>query len=141
MLYDFACSFPHGKHTALVGASGSGKSSILALIERWYEPISGTITLDGHETRGLNLKWMRSQIGLVSQEPVLMNLSVYENIAHGLINSPFEDASVEKKREMVYEAAKAANAFDFIEKLPDKWETHLGERGSLVSGGQKQRIW
>lgn len=69
-----------------------------------------------------------------------MNLTVFENIAHGLINSPFEKASVEEKRELVYEAARNANAFDFIENLPDKWETRLGERGSLVSGGQKQRI-
>ena len=70
-----------------------------------------------------------------SQEPVLMNLTVYENIVHGLINTPYEDASPEKKREMVEEAAKAANAYNFIEKLPEKWETRLGERGGLVSGG------
>lgn len=69
-----------------------------------------------------------------------MNLTVYENIVHGLINTPYEDAAPEKKREMVEEAAKAANAYNFIEKLPEKWETRLGERGGLVSGGQKQRI-
>lgn len=65
VLYNFSAVFPRGKHTALVGASGSGKSSILALIERWYEPISGSIKLDGNETRDLHIKWMRSQIGLV----------------------------------------------------------------------------
>jgi ATP-binding cassette, subfamily B (MDR/TAP), member 1 len=131
---------PAGKTTALVGASGSGKSTIVGLVERFYDPVGGGVYLDGHNIETLNLRWLRQQISLVQQEPVLFGTTIRENIRHGLIGSRFENEQKEQQEERIISAAKQANAHDFISNLPEGYETHVGERGFLLSGGQKQRI-
>ena len=139
ILSDFSLDVKAGQTVALVGSSGSGKSTIVKLVERFYNPVKGSISLDGHELKSLNVKWLREQIGFVSQEPTLFDVSIRENILYGLK----EDPSVypkEKLDSMVEEAAKMANAFDFVKKLPNGFDTHVGEAGSMLSGGQKQRI-
>jgi ATP-binding cassette subfamily B (MDR/TAP) protein 1 len=133
-------TFPAGKTAALVGASGSGKSTIVALIERFYDPLSGSVKLDGVDIRDLNIKWLRSQIGLVSQEPTLFATTIRGNVTHGLINTPYEHLSEEEKFKIIKEACIKANADGFITKLPQGYDTMVGERGFLLSGGQKQRI-
>ncbi|KAH9026281.1 P-loop containing nucleoside triphosphate hydrolase protein [Lactarius deliciosus] len=133
-------TFPAGKTTALVGASGSGKSTVISLVERFYDPLSGSVRLDGVDIRNLNLKWLRSQIGLVSQEPTLFATTIRGNVEHGLINTPHENASPDEKLQLVKEACIKANADGFISKLPLGYDTLVGERGFLLSGGQKQRI-
>ena len=100
-----------GQTLALVGPSGCGKSTIVSLIERFYNPLSGSLTLDGNDVRDLNIRWLRSQIGIVSQEPVLFNSSIADNIRYG---ANFRDVSDEE----VIEAAKAANIHSFIESQP-----------------------
>ncbi|OMO75429.1 hypothetical protein COLO4_26122 [Corchorus olitorius] len=120
-----------GKTFAFVGPSGSGKSTIISLVQRFYEPTSGRILLDGHDLKNLQLKWLREQIGLVSQEPALFDTTIAGNILLGK-----EDADMEQ----VILAAKAANAHSFIEELPDRYNTQVGEGGTQLSGGQKQRI-
>ncbi|CAF1700264.1 unnamed protein product [Brassica napus] len=131
ILNEFTLSVPAGKTIALVGSSGSGKSTVVSLIERFYDPTSGQVLLDGHHLKTLKLKWLRQQIGLVSQEPALFATSIKENI---LLGRPDAD-QVE-----VEEAARVANAHSFIIKLPDGFDTQVGERGLQLSGGQKQRI-
>ncbi|CAN7019806.1 unnamed protein product [Brassica oleracea var. botrytis] len=131
ILNDFTLSVPAGKTIALVGSSGSGKSTVVSLIERFYDPASGQVLLDGHDLKTLKLKWLRQQIGLVSQEPALFATSIRENI---LLGRPDAD-QVE-----IEEAARVANAYSFIIKLPDGFDTQVGERGLQLSGGQKQRI-
>ena len=131
---------PAGKTTALVGASGSGKSTIVGLVERFYDPVGGSVSLDGHDMSKMNLRWLRQQIALVQQEPVLFSQTIRENIQNGLIGSRFEHESEEQKTDRIIRAAKMANAHDFISSLPDGYETHVGERGFLLSGGQKQRV-
>jgi ATP-binding cassette subfamily B (MDR/TAP) protein 1 len=123
---------PAGKVTALVGPSGSGKSTIVGLLERFYTPVGGELLLDGANIQGLDLKWLRQQMALVSQEPVLFGVSVFENIAHGLIGSDYEKIGEEKKMEMVIGAAKMANAHDFISNLPGGYSMNVGERGFLL---------
>ncbi|KAI3779479.1 hypothetical protein L2E82_09200 [Cichorium intybus] len=120
-----------GKTIGLVGGSGSGKSTIISLLERFYDPIKGDILLDGHRIKGLQLKWLRSQMGLVNQEPVLFATSIKENMLFGK-----EGVSTE----FVELAAKAANAHDFIVNLTNGYETQVGQFGIQLSGGQKQRI-
>ena len=133
-------SVPAGKTTALVGASGSGKSTIVGLVERFYDPVGGAVFLDGHDISKLNLRWLRQQIALVQQEPVLFSETITDNIRNGLIGSRFERESEEQQTERIIRAAKMANAHDFISSLPEGYETNVGERGFLLSGGQKQRI-
>lgn len=133
-------TFRAGKTAALVGASGSGKSTIVSLIERFYDPSAGSIYLDGHNLKDLNLKWLRSTIGLVSQEPTLFATTIRGNVAHGLINTPHEYSSPEEQFKLIKEACVKANADGFISKLPLGYDTMVGERGFLLSGGQKQRI-
>ncbi|KAG1889242.1 P-loop containing nucleoside triphosphate hydrolase protein [Suillus subluteus] len=133
-------TFPAGKTTALVGASGSGKSTIVSLTERFYDPLSGSVMFDGTDLRELNIKWLRSQIGLVSQEPVLFATTISGNVAHGLIGTQYEDASDEEKFRLIKAACIKSNADDFISRLPQGYDTMVGERGFLLSGGQKQRI-
>ncbi|XVF14182.1 hypothetical protein REPUB_Repub09cG0035100 [Reevesia pubescens] len=128
---DFCLNIPAGKTVALVGGSGSGKSTVIALLQRFYDPLGGEILLDGIPIDKLQLKWLRSQMGLVSQEPVLFATTIKENILFGK-----EDASMEE----VIEAAKASNAHNFICQLPQDYDTQVGERGVQMSGGQKQRI-
>ncbi|XP_047064122.1 ABC transporter B family member 15-like [Lolium rigidum] len=120
-----------GATVGLVGGSGSGKSTIIALLLRFYSADGGEISLDGHEIGTLNVEWLRSQIGLVSQEPVLFATTIKENILFGN-----EAASMKQ----IVAAAKMANAHDFITKLPQGYETHVGQFGTQMSGGQKQRI-
>ncbi|KAI1857591.1 uncharacterized protein JN550_013160 [Neoarthrinium moseri] len=140
VMKDVSLEIPAGKTTALVGASGSGKSTIVGLVERFYDPVGGKVYLDGRDISTLNLRWLRQHISLVSQEPTLFGTTIFGNIKYGLIGTAFENESEEKQRELVIEAAKKANAHDFISGLPEGYETHVGERGFLLSGGQKQRI-
>uniref|UniRef100_A0A670ZDE9 ABC transporter domain-containing protein n=1 Tax=Pseudonaja textilis TaxID=8673 RepID=A0A670ZDE9_PSETE len=120
-----------GQTIALVGSSGCGKSTTIQLLQRFYDPPQGQITIDGHDVRTLNIKWMRENIGIVSQEPVLFATTIAGNIRYG--REDITDAEIEQ-------AAKEANAYDFIMKLPEKFNTRVGERGAQLSGGQKQRI-
>ncbi|KAL6176028.1 hypothetical protein ACLB2K_052664 [Fragaria x ananassa] len=122
---------PAGKIVALVGGSGSGKSTVISLIERFYEPLAGQVLLDGNNISELDLKWMRQQIGLVNQEPALFATSIRENILYGKGDASMDD---------IKQAAKLAEALSFINNLPERFETQVGERGIQLSGGQKQRI-
>ncbi|CAJ1940399.1 unnamed protein product [Sphenostylis stenocarpa] len=128
---NFCLEIPQGKILALVGGSGSGKSTVISLIERFYEPISGQILLDGNNIRELDLKWLRQQIGLVNQEPALFATSIRENILYGK-----DDATLEE----INQAVMLSDAQSFINNLPDGLDTQVGERGIQLSGGQKQRI-
>ena len=110
------------------------------MIERFYDPVSGIVSLDGVDIKTINLKSLRQAIGYVQQEPVLFEGSVYQNIAHGLIGSKWQAAPLETKRDLVQQAAVQANAHDFIMKLPLGYDNPVGERGCLLSGGQKQRV-
>lgn len=140
VMEDVSLTIPAGKVTALVGASGSGKSTIVGLVERFYSPIEGSVYLDDVDISTLNLHWLRQQISLVSQEPTLFSTTIYDNIRHGLIGTKWEHESREKQEALIYEAAKKANAHNFVSELPEGYETNVGERGFLLSGGQKQRI-
>ena len=140
VMEDVNLKVPAGKTTALVGASGSGKSTIVGLVERFYDPVGGQVYLDGHEVSKLNLRWLRQQISLVSQEPTLFGTTIFNNIRHGLIGTKHENSDIEKQKELILAAAKMANAHDFVTGLPEGYDTNVGERGFLLSGGQKQRI-
>jgi len=120
-----------GEVVALVGKSGTGKSTLVNLLPRFYDPTAGRVTLDGHDLRSLNIKWLRSQIGLVPQETILFGVTIGENIRYG---------RPEASQSEVEEAARRANAYDFIMRLPQGFETVVGERGVTLSGGQRQRI-
>ena len=117
--------------TALVGPSGSGKTSTLNLIPRFYDPQNGDIIIDGQNIRDVSIYSLRSSIALVSQDPILFDLSIKENISYGK-----KDASEEE----IINAAKLASAHEFILKLPNGYETMIGEKGFSLSGGQKQRL-
>lgn len=132
---------PAGSTLAITGASGCGKSSIIALIERFYSPVAGEILIDEHRVEDLNLHWLRQQIGLISQDPALFSETVEVNILHGLQGTELQPVLTgAARRAIVEKAAKLANAHDFITKLPQGYDTYVGERGSFLSGGQKQRI-
>lgn len=122
---------PAGKSIALVGTSGSGKTTICSLLPRFYDVTEGRVTIDGNDVRKLTLESLRSQIGLVSQDVYLFGGSIKDNIAYGK-----PDATMDE----IVDAAKKANIHDFIMELPDKYDTFVGERGTRLSGGQKQRI-
>lgn len=128
---DFNLRIRAGQSQALVGASGSGKSSVIALIERFYDPTAGKVLIDGKDIRRMNLKSLRLKIGLVQQEPALFATSIFENIAYG------KDGASESE---VIEAARLANVHGFVSGLPNGYKTPVGERGVQLSGGQKQRI-
>ncbi|TGO24963.1 hypothetical protein BPAE_0090g00070 [Botrytis paeoniae] len=132
--------FEAGKMTALVGTSGSGKSTIVGLIERWYEPKRGTVSIDGFAINELNVKSLRSKIGLVQQEVTLFNDSIFYNVACGLYGTSFENSSDKDKRDLVVKSCMDVGAHTFIESLPDGYDTKVGDKGNLLSGGQKQRI-
>ncbi|MCJ1393049.1 GTPase-activating protein [Xylographa bjoerkii] len=140
VMEDVSLVVPAGKTTALVGASGSGKSTIVGLVERFYDPVGGHVLLDGHDIQKLNLRWLRHQISLVSQEPTLFGTTIFGNIRHGLIGTKYEHIDEAQQKELIIGAARMANAHDFITGLPEGYETNVGERGFLLSGGQKQRI-
>ncbi|XP_040990027.1 ABC transporter B family member 11-like isoform X2 [Juglans microcarpa x Juglans regia] len=129
---DLCLAIHSGKTVALVGESGSGKSTVISLLQRFYEPDSGHITLDGIEIQKLQLKWLRQQMGLVSQEPVLFNDTIRANIAYGK-EGDATDAEI-------LAAAELANAHKFICSLQQGYDTTVGERGVQLSGGQKQRV-
>ena len=116
----------------MVGESGSGKSTVISLLERFYNPNSGHVLLDGVDIKTFKLSWLRQQMGLVGQEPIHFNESIRANIAHGKEGGATEDE--------IIAAAKAANAHNFISSLPNGYDTSVGERGTQLSGGQKQRI-
>ena len=130
-LKEISFKVPHGKTTALVGPSGSGKSSILNLIPRFYDPDTGSVKIDNQDIKELSIASVRSSIALVSQEPILFDMSIHDNILYGKPDSPDNE---------VIKAAKAAAADEFINELPDKYKTVVGEKGYSLSGGQKQRI-
>ncbi|CAH4028431.1 unnamed protein product [Pieris brassicae] len=131
VLKDVNLVVKHGQTAALVGHSGCGKSTIIQLLSRYYDIEEGSIKLDGNNVKDLSVKWLRSQIGLVWQEPVLFSTSIRENIRYGYENATNRD---------VENAARQAYAHDFIMKLPLGYDTLVGERGASLSGGQKQRI-
>ncbi len=131
VLKDVSFDVEPGSVTALVGATGSGKTTAISLIPRFYDPGEGAIRIDGEDVRNFNLKSLRSQISIVLQEAVLFHGTIFDNIAYGR-----SDASAAE----VYAAARAANAVEFIERLPEKYDTIIGERGETLSGGQRQRI-
>jgi ATP-binding cassette, subfamily B (MDR/TAP), member 1 len=120
------------QNIALVGQSGSGKSTVIALLERFYDPDSGTISLDGVDIKNLRISWLRDQMGLVSQEPVLFNGTIQANIAYGKLKEVTE--------EEIIRVAKEANAHEFVSSMPQGYNTVVGERGTQLSGGQKQRV-
>ncbi|XP_074196785.1 ATP-dependent translocase ABCB1 isoform X2 [Rhinolophus sinicus] len=122
-----------GQTLALVGPSGCGKSTVVQLLERFYDPLAGTVFIDNKEIKHLNVQWLRAQLGIVSQEPILFDCSIAENIAYG-------DNSRVVSQEEIMRAAQEANIHHFIETLPDKYKTRVGDKGTQLSGGQKQRI-
>ncbi|KAJ3111272.1 tRNA N6-adenosine threonylcarbamoyltransferase [Phlyctochytrium bullatum] len=140
ILSSFTLAVPAGKTVALVGSSGSGKSTIVKLLERFYSPSAGDILLDGEDIAGLNLAWLREQIGFVGQEPVLFDMTIRQNIVLGLAPRVVEALSKEELDRRVKQACVAANAWGFIEKLPRGLDSGVGDSGAMLSGGQKQRI-
>lgn len=131
ILNDLNMQIKAGETTAFVGPSGMGKSTAVQLIQRFYDPSEGKVTLDGHDIRSLNIHWLRSLIGIVEQEPVLFATTIAENIRYGRPGVSTEE---------IIQAAKEANAYNFIVDLPQKFDTLVGEGGGQMSGGQKQRI-
>ena len=131
VIRNLSLNVPAGDTIALVGATGSGKSTVVKLLLRFYEAQSGRILLDGQDIRSLRLHDLRKAVGFVSQDVYLFHGTVYENIAYGSFGASMED---------VISAAKVAEAHDFIMELPDEYETIVGERGQKLSGGQRQRI-
>ena len=131
VLSDISIDIPAGKSIALVGPSGSGKTTICSLLPRFYDVTGGSITVDGKDIRGLTLKSLRSQIGMVQQDVYLFDGTIKDNIAYGKPRASDEE---------IIKAAKCASIHDFIMELPDGYDTYVGERGTRLSGGQKQRI-
>ncbi|KAF2450390.1 multidrug resistance protein 1 [Karstenula rhodostoma CBS 690.94] len=140
VLDKFSLYVPANTTTALVGASGSGKSTIVGLIERWYDSSAGNIFLDGTRIQDLNLRWLRTNIRLVQQEPVLFSGTVFENVAYGLFGTEKGSLPEDQQRKLVAEACKSAYADEFVEQLPEGYDTQIGERAMMLSGGQKQRL-
>ncbi|CEP00952.1 hypothetical protein PBRA_008264 [Plasmodiophora brassicae] len=129
-----------GTTVALVGPSGSGKSTIVQLVERFYDPVEGSVEVDGIPMTELDLASLRRHVGLVAQEPVLFEGTVSQNVAMGLLGTELEGAAGDHLQGLIVDACQQANAHDFITRLPDGYATSVGERGALLSGGQKQRI-
>lgn len=132
ILTGLSLTVTRGQRVALVGESGCGKSTVVGLLLRFYDAESGTVTVDGLDIRNYNVSWLRKNIGLVSQEPVLFAMSIKDNIKFGR-DSEVSDQEVEQ-------ASRIANAHNFISKLPQGYNTNVGNRGTQLSGGQKQRI-
>ncbi|CAM6101410.1 unnamed protein product [Calypogeia fissa] len=131
IFHNFSLTIPPGQTVAIVGSSGSGKSTVISLIERFYDPTGGEVLLDGHDLKKLNLRWLRQQIGLVNQEPSLFATTIVANIMYGINHACHEE---------IEEAAKLANLHSFISQLPQGYQTQVGEGGIQLSGGQRQRI-
>ena len=132
VLKDYTLNVPANSTAALVGSSGSGKSTVISLLERFYEAEGGRILIDGVDIQELDPLWLHDNIGLVLQEPVLFGMSVKDNIVYGL--------GREVTEEEVVEACKQANAHEFVQGFPEQYATMVGERGMRLSGGQKQRL-
>ena len=130
-LRDVSLEVKPGQTIAIVGPSGAGKTTIANLLPRFYEATEGSILVDGKDIRTVTMQSLRQQIGIVPQETVLFNGTVYDNILYGRLDATHEE---------VIAAAKAANAHNFIDRMPDQYQTHIGERGAKLSGGQRQRI-
>ncbi|KAM9353467.1 ATP-dependent translocase ABCB1 [Symphorus nematophorus] len=131
ILNNLSLSVKSGQTIALVGSSGCGKSTTIQLLQRFYDPQGGSVSIDGHDIRSLNIRYLREMIGVVSQEPILFATTIAENIRYG---------RPDVTQQEIEQACKEANAYDFIMNLPDKFETLVGDRGTQMSGGQKQRI-
>jgi ATP-binding cassette subfamily B protein len=131
ILHDLSFDVPAGARAGVAGETGSGKSTLVSLLTRFYDPTAGQILLDGVDLRDFRLADLRHQFAIVLQEPVLFSTSIAENIAYGRLGASDEE---------IVQAAKAANAHDFIVDLPDGYETHVGERGMRLSGGERQRV-
>jgi len=131
ILNKFTLTVPAGSTVALVGPSGCGKSTCVQLVQRLYDPAAGSVALDGNDLKSLNVGWLRDNIGIVGQEPVLFDCSIRENIRY---------AKADASEEEIVAACKEANAYDFIQKMPKQMDTNVGEGGAQMSGGQKQRI-
>eukprot|EP00271_Cylindrocystis_brebissonii_P019972 TRINITY_DN6394_c0_g1_i1.p1 TRINITY_DN6394_c0_g1~~TRINITY_DN6394_c0_g1_i1.p1 ORF type:complete len:768 (+),score=139.04 TRINITY_DN6394_c0_g1_i1:207-2510(+) len=138
VLNDLWLRLPRGKVTALVGPSGAGKSTVVQLLSRFYEPTAGRVTLAGQDVQIFDKDMWARAVSLVNQEPVLFNMSVRDNIAYGLASVAADLSSVSD--EAIQAAAKAALAHDFVQQLPQGYDTIVGERGGLLSGGQRQRV-
>lgn len=132
ILKDLNLKIQPGMTAAFVGASGSGKSTTVQLVQRFYDPLAGQVTLDGQDLKNLDLKWLRRNIGVVGQEPVLFNMTIRQNLAMGSTEEVSEEAMIN--------ACKEANCHTFISQLPNGYDTLVGEHGGMLSGGQKQRI-
>ncbi len=131
VLRDCSVEIPHGSIIALVGTSGGGKSTLADLLVRYYDPTQGRITIDGHDLRDISLHSLRGLMGIVTQEILLFNISIRDNICYGKLDATDEE---------IEEAARIANAHAFIQALPLGYETRVGERGTRLSGGERQRI-
>src|SRR5262249_14457851 len=131
VLEEISFVVPPGTRVGIVGTSGAGKTTLMSLLTRFYDPTAGQILLDGVDLREYRVRDLRGQFAIVLQEPVLFSTSIAENIAY---------ARPEASRDEIVAAARAANAHDFIERLPEGYETQVGERGMRLSGGERQRI-
>ena len=131
MLNDVSFDVKAGQMIAFVGATGVGKSTIVSLLERFYDPIKGSVLLDGKDIKDISIKSLRENLSIVLQDVFLFNGTIFENIAYG---------NTSATAEQVLEAARIARADDFVKLMPDGYETLIGERGVRLSGGQKQRI-
>jgi ATP-binding cassette subfamily B protein len=131
VLHDVNLDVPAGRTVALVGATGSGKTSLVALISRLYDPVAGAVLLDGADVRSVSLRSLREAVAVVSDDPFLFSASVAENIAYARPNAPLAE---------IEEAARRAQAYEFVIGLPQGFHTQIGERGLSLSGGQRQRL-
>jgi ABC-type multidrug transport system fused ATPase/permease subunit len=131
VLHDISFHVPAGSTVALIGATGSGKTTTASLIPRFYDPMRGSVLIDGRDVRTFTLRSLRAQISLVLQEAVLFQGTIYDNIAYGSPNATSEQ---------ILAAGESANVVEFIDTLPDGYDTTVGERGASLSGGQRQRI-
>jgi ABC-type multidrug transport system fused ATPase/permease subunit len=131
VLHDIDLDVPAGRTLALVGATGSGKTSLVALLSRLYDPVQGEVLLDGANVRDVSLASLRGAVAVVSDDPFLFSASVAENIAYARPEAPMQE---------IESAARRAQAHDFVSRLPEGYETQIGERGLTLSGGQRQRI-